>query len=233
MNSKIVFIFTLCFFFKLKYKCQTDNYVEPDKVVKAGKNLANLYIGLNFNKVYGFGGYSEYGGLSSPPNEGTGDNITNYNISYKPVIGFVYEYMLSNRFSLGVDFWHFSINRSFDRRVESSVPSGPYSFTYISNTYNYTSVKTSATRIFLRPVFHMGIYKNIDPYIFTSFGYRINKLNVETNDPSPINFKFIMPFKIGLKPGFGIRYFFNQYFGINAEFSFANPYFSCGVSGCF
>jgi hypothetical protein len=182
---------------------------QDSRAVPKGKNSVNLYYGYNaFTSVY----------KSIATDAGV-------NVKFKSLgpVGIVYEHMMTDVVGLGVEAGYGSTTMSYDYDVETYLGNGNYQ----TNVYT-ASAKFATIRAMLRTNFHLVKDENFDCYILISAGYRNTSFSWSTNEPGATysgTFKF--PFNFGLKPGLGLRYFFNNAIGIHAEIAAGTP-LACG-----
>lgn len=133
------------------------------------------------------------------------------------------EYMIGETFGLGIDVIYNSNNIKYNE-VDSFNTS-------IINSYERTM---NRLRVQMRFNFHFDVTNpNLDAYFGLAAGsntrfrkYYVN--GVETTNDSFIGSGTLVPFS--LRVCTGMRYYFNQNFGLNAEIGLGGPLISAGLS---
>ena len=131
-------------------------------------------------------------------------NSKNYNH-----VGVRVEYMKWNRIGLGMEYTYALLT-----------------FKYIGKG-GYHNAGIARQRLLAKFNYHFAIGKKIDPYLTAGFGYA--NMKIFSDEPG------VKPMKIPLLPlafraGIGMRYFFTQRMGINAEIGLFGPPFQAGLS---
>jgi hypothetical protein len=183
---------------------------QDSRAVPKGKNSVNIYYGYNaFTSIY----------KSAAASAGL-------NVKFKSLgpVGLVYEHMMTDVVGLGVEAGYGSTSISDDYTVEDYDPNTGL---YTTNTYQ-EKLTFSTIRAMLRTNFHFVKDENFDCYFLISAGYRNTTLSYSSNEPGySYSGSFKVPFNFGLKPGLGLRYFFNGAVGIHAEIAAGTP-LACG-----
>lgn len=182
------------------------------RAVPKGKNSVNIYYGYNvFTDIF---------------KNAVNDNSTNVKFKSLGPIGIVYEHMMTDAVGLGVEGGYTKISLS-----------GTYPDTYYDangnlQTGNYDEkLDFTTVRAMVRLNIHFVKDENFDCYFLTSAGYRNTKVTYETNNPNyKGDFKFNFPINFGLKPGLGVRYFFNNAIGLHGEIAIGTPIACAGLS---
>jgi len=130
------------------------------------------------------------------------------------------EYLLADRFGIGVDFIYNTFGWSFTD-IDSTG----------ANNYNYET-KMTRTRIHMRFNYHlMASSEDLDLYVGLGAGTNNRKWTFETNDPAGSDESAIgtlIPFS--MRVAFGVRYYFTENIGLNSEIAIGGPLMSLGVS---
>ncbi|MBP5982083.1 MAG: outer membrane beta-barrel protein [Fluviicola sp.] len=133
------------------------------------------------------------------------------------------EYMIGETFGLGFDVIYNSNNIKYTQ-IDSLNP---------SNTYNYERTM-NRLRVQLRFNFHFNMTNpNLDTYFGIAAGSnsRFRKFyidGVETKDDNFLGSGVLIP--VSLRVCGGMRYYFNQNIGLNAEIGLGGPLISAGLS---
>jgi hypothetical protein len=183
---------------------------QDSRAVPKGKNSVNIYYGYNaFTGIY-----KSLAGSSG------------VDIKFKTLgpIGLVYEHMMTDVVGLGVEAGYGSTTMSYDYSEETYDSNTGM---YTTNTYRATA-KFATLRAMLRTNFHFVKDENFDCYFLISAGYRNTTFSYSSNEPNyTTSGSFKVPINFGLKPGLGLRYFFNGAVGIHAEIAAGTP-LACG-----
>ncbi|MBL4577297.1 MAG: outer membrane beta-barrel protein [Flavobacteriales bacterium] len=131
------------------------------------------------------------------------------------------EYMLADRFGIGVDYIYKQIQGEW---------SGVDSLS--GNTYNYTGTVTR-TRIHLRFNFHLlTSTEELDLYVGIGSGTNNRKITLASKDDPRTKLTWnnvtLLPFSA--RAAFGMRYYFTNNIGINAEIGIGGPLVLVGAS---
>jgi len=150
-----------------------------------------------------------------------------YSISHSPAILGMYDYGLSDRFSIGAAFSYQSFSTAYTNySYYNSTTGGAY--------YGSWTDKITRINYAVRALFHFGDNENFDPY----FGLRLGFTNwsASTTNPDP-NYATDNGFGVTIKGAiapqvvFGVRYFFTPLIGVNLEAAIGSPYYaSAGVN---
>lgn len=133
------------------------------------------------------------------------------------------EYMIGETFGLGFDVIYNSNNIKYTQ-IDSLNP---------SNTYNYERTM-NRLRVQLRFNFHFDVTNpNLDTYFGIAAGTnsRFRRLYIDGIESVEDNFLgsgVLVP--VSLRLCGGMRYYFNQYIGMNAEIGLGGPLVSAGLS---
>ncbi len=131
------------------------------------------------------------------------------------------EYLLSDRFGMGVDFIYNSIVGEY---------SNPDS---TGEIYSYTA-GMNRTRIHLRFNYHLASSsENLDLYLGAGAGTNSRKWHYESDQPgynSADEKYYVALIPVSMRFAFGIRYYFLENLGLNAEIGLGGPIVSAGLS---
>lgn len=182
------------------------------RAVPKGKNSVNIYYGYNvFTDIFR--------SLAK-------DNAVDLKVKSLGPVGLVYEHMMTDAVGLGVEAGYGSFSLSYD-----------YTDTYYDANNNlvtgvYEDKLTFTTiRAMVRLNIHFVKDENFDCYFLTSAGYRSSKMDFSTTNPNlSYQVTFNNPVNFGLKPGLGVRYFFNGAVGLHAEIALGTPVACAGLS---
>ncbi len=179
------------------------------RAVPKGKNSVNIYYGYNvFTDIF-----------KSVAN----DNALNVKVKSIGPVGLVYEHMMTDAVGLGVEGGYTKLTIS-----------DQYTDTYYDANNNLQtgtydeSLSFTTIRAMIRLNIHFVKDENFDCYFLTSAGYRNTKFAYSSNNPNyTAAGSFSSPINFGLKPGLGVRYFFNGAIGLHAEIAIGTP-IACG-----
>ncbi len=126
-----------------------------------------------------------------------------------------YDYALGDKFSLGAAFSYQSMGLNYTN----------YTYTNNAGVLVTEDIKSTYTRtnIGIRPLFHFGDNSDMDMYAGVRLGYQIWKHSHNSSDAtwSEVN---VFNSRPTVQPLFGIRYFFTDLIGFNAEIGLGSPY---------
>ncbi len=133
--------------------------------------------------------------------------------SSTPGLAGMFDYGISDRFSLGAAYNFQQFTVKFSSYVDNN-----------GNTVN-GDFKYSLTRnnVGLRALFHFGDNDDLDTYAGARFGYTIWKTN--TNAPGLALTDNFFKSRLWPQALFGMRYYFTENIGVNAEFAIGPPYY--------
>jgi hypothetical protein len=177
------------------------------RAVKRGDNCVNFYYGNNLvNFLF---------------RKEAGSAATEIKRSSVGPVGLVYEHLMSDGFGLGVEFGYSQSTLRYN-----DVPD----FNQNKTKFEYR-LYASTLRAMVRLNFHFAHSKKFDAYSLISAGYRHVVFSYTTNDPYiDIEPTFFSMSPIGVKPGLGFRYFFNNNIGLNLEIALGTPLLGGGLS---
>ncbi|MES2680242.1 MAG: hypothetical protein V4635_10170 [Bacteroidota bacterium] len=212
MGKFVAFLFLISFtapklFSQLSDTTSTTRNDGVNRAVVRGDNCINIYYGNNLvNFLF---------------RKEAGSAATDMKRSSVGPVGIVYEHLLSDGFGLGVEFGYSQSTLHY-----YDVPD----FNQNKTKFEYT-LNASTLRAMVRLNFHFAGSKKFDAYWLISTGYRHVVFSYTTNDPYiGIEPSFFSMSPIGVKPGIGFRYFFNNYIGLNLEIALGTPILGGGVS---
>lgn len=96
---------------------------------------------------------------------------------------------------------------------------------------NYGQIYTAGIdkfRILAKMNFHFATSEKVDPYLTWGFGYKNTK--VYTNEPGAVNDVVLNIVPVAFRIGIGMRYFFTDVIGVNAEVGLGGPMMQGGLS---
>lgn len=99
---------------------------------------------------------------------------------------------------------------------------------YIGNNGLIYTAGVDKIRVLAKMSFHFATGENVDPYLTWGLGYK--KTNVYTNEPGEINDISLNIVPIAFRVGIGMRYFFTDMIGVNAEVGLGGPMMQGGLS---
>lgn len=179
-----------------------------ERAVMKGQNSVNVYYGLNL--------------LRGVYKAAASEAATGLEIGGLGPVGLVYEHMVTDGIGLGVELGYSQTTVSW--REED--------FFTTSLVYDY-ELQFTLLRAQVRANFHFAKSPNFDAYFLLSAGYRKNDWTYTSNDPFYTGGSVTIPMPFGLKPGLGLRYFFNGPIGLHMEIAAGTPVFCGGISARF
>lgn len=172
-----------------------------DKCVQKGTILVDAFYGLPYiNGALIKAAYS-----SDSLSNATGAH--NYNH-----LGAKVEYMVTNKLGLG---------------IEATYANATVDYINNSNLQHYTAGMRK-TRILAKMNYHFATGTHIDPYITWGVGYKDTQ--IYTNEPGTVRSVSVNLLPIAVRTGIGVRYFFTDIIGINAEVGLGGPLVQGGLS---
>lgn len=174
------------------------------QAVEEGNILVDVYYG--FPNLYTTVLKSAY------VNSGVNENV---NIGGAGPLGLRAEYMLADKFGVGIDLGYNSSSVSYD-----------YEDTEIDNQGNFTTVKrtdkisTSKLGVIATMNYHFLDNDKVDAYAVFGIGYGNRSFKYESTDPdfSEATISGLIP--VASKIGVGMRYFFTDNIGANLALGF-------------
>ncbi len=142
------------------------------------------------------------------------------NVTSTPLVGVRVTKMWQDNVSLGLDVNYRTTEIDFREHLLDSI------------VYDY-KIKVPQIRVSLRAEYHLeSELENLDIYFPALLGYKNSRVSIETNDPHyklPKGFPEFTPFSVRL--GVGMRYFFVENIGFNAEIGVGGgAFFQTGLS---
>lgn len=125
-------------------------------------------------------------------------------------IGFRAEYMKWNTVSLGIEYTYALLTMR-----------------YQGSNGKYYTAGIGKKRILAKVSYHYSIDEHLDMYYTAGIGYTITNF---TTDQPGIAIKQMNAIPVASRLGAGIRYFFNDTFGVNAEAGLGGPLIQAGIS---
>ena len=180
-----------------------------ERAVMKGQNSVNVYYGANLLRSF-------YKNVAD-------EAALNLEIGGLGPIGIVYEHMVTDGIGLGVELGYGQTTVGWDYEDVDFFTGG------VLNTY-HVDYKFTLIRAQVRANFHFAKSSNFDAYFLLNAGYRHQTFTIETNDPywTGGSIGTLIPF--GIKPGLGLRYFFNGPIGLHMEIAAGTPLLCGGVS---
>ncbi|MFK8046703.1 MAG: outer membrane beta-barrel protein [Crocinitomicaceae bacterium] len=187
----------------------------------AGTNYSNAQVeegSLVIDPYYGFPNFGER--LASSI---TSENIDDLDVAGFGPAGIRLEYMVADKFGVGLDFIYNSVSV---RTQIDSVSNGSVVETYDLDSY------ARRFRMHLRLNYHFINEDNFDAYVGVgggtntrSFGYNTDYPNYEEGDSGT---GALIPFS--MRFALGSRYYFTDNIGLNLEIGIGGPVVSGGIS---
>ena len=128
-----------------------------------------------------------------------------------------FEYLLTDRVSLGCIFSYAQSRAKWQRKVTPSF------------SYNY-KVSVPRMRVLASFNFHFGTSSKVDPFCSVGAGYYYSRTKVETDDPGFIEGNYLWEYPVAIRMGVGLRYFFTENAGILTEFGIGQALVQAGFS---
>jgi hypothetical protein len=183
----------------------TANASTAQKVIEKGRHSFSVYYGLSL--------------------EGMIQKVASWNddrtVRIVGPVGAVYEYMVTDAIGLGAEFGYSSI--TVTDAVAVNLMNDPSVVDYF--------VRSEVYRAMLRINYHFSVADKSDLYGFLSAGYRFTEYSYGVNFAGFSGFGYKrQPFPLGLKPGFGYRYFFPGNFGLSLELALGTPIVCGGLN---
>lgn len=200
------YFIALCFIFiallnSNAAKAQVSQDFANNNCIKTGTVLIDAFYGWPY-----FNGTL----LQSAISNGGGNN--NYKVTNKNHLGGKVEYMLSENIGLGGEFTFADASINYQN----------------SSNGRFEKAGIKKIRILGRFNYHFATTPNLDPYFTTGIGFKKTTVyDTGNNQYDPTIFK-ILP--ISFKLAVGLRYFFNDTFGITTEIGLGGPLLSAGLS---
>ncbi len=146
------------------------------------------------------------GSLIKAAYDSTGTTAHNYN-----QFGAKVEYLVNDKLGLGIE--------------------GTYALAtvdYRGNDLKYYTAGMSKYRVLAKMNYHFATGAHIDPYLTWGVGYKSTKIYTnEPGGPKDINVNLI---PLAFRAGIGMRYFFTDAIGVNAEVGLGGPMVQAGLS---
>lgn len=189
------------------------------KVVKQGTILIDGYYGLPFL----LGSYLK--GLNGSAGGSVITGLSTQNLNH---IGGRFEYMLSEKFGMGLEYTYARVTVKYiDSYTNSSGGASSQSFTDA----------ITKQRILLRMAFHFGESDKLDPYFCFGGGYKSAKYTSNNSNNTQAELETISAalnlIPVSFRVGGGVRYFFTENIGVNAEVGLGGPVVQAGISAKF
>ena len=195
-----LFIFFIVSLTNKTAKAQVSHDFANNNCIKTGAILIDAFYGWPY-----FNGTL----LQSAISNGGGNN--NYKVTNKNHLGGKVEYMLSENIGLGGEFTFADASINYQN----------------SSNGRFEKAGIKKIRILGRLNYHFATTHNLDPYFTAGIGFK--KTTFYDTGSSQYDQTFnILP--ISFKLAVGLRYFFNDTFGITTEIGLGGPLLSAGLS---
>ncbi len=125
-------------------------------------------------------------------------------------IGARFEYMVWSQIGLGLEYTYALL-----------------SIDYQGKNGKYYTAGVSKQRFLGKFNYHFATSEKLDPYLTAGIGY--SNTNVFSNEPG-VKSTSVTTIPIALRVGIGLRYFFTETIGINAEVGLGGPLMQAGMS---
>lgn len=152
-----------------------------------------------------------------------GDSATNVDITGIGPCGLRGEYMISDNFGVGVDFIYNSLGVKYNYEDWDTLG--------ITHTYE-DKINQQRIRVQLRMNYHFAQTEQVDAYVGFGAGTSIRRFSYSSDNPN-----FTEPdavsgalIPVSLRLALGVRYYFTDFLGINAEIGLGGPMISGGIS---
>lgn len=207
------------------------------KMVAAGTMLV-LSMGNSFGQgvskgnviIDAYYGFPNFGKSFLQAIEDANDGATNFQVGGIGPAGLRVEYMIADRIGVGVDVIYNSNSSSFTS-IDSTYNGNTDSWSTETNSLEY---KMQRVRAQLRFNYHFNIINPaLDSYIGVGAGtnnrFRTTlENNIDITDNDGISNFTLLPFS--LRVAAGLRYYFTDNIGLNAEIGLGGPLVSAGLS---
>lgn len=128
-----------------------------------------------------------------------------------------FEYMVSDRFGVGLSVNHVGMSMNYD------VDDG------FGTVYNY-KLSYNSTAFNIRFNWHFFNQDGFDMYAGAGVGYKVSKYAWDTTDPNGGNLDYGSLVPIAMEVSVGMRYFFTENIGIYAEFGLTKSLIQGGAT---
>lgn len=209
MKQLFILIAVFCL---LPSEWQAQEIASRKSAIKKGDNSINLYYGTNL--------------LSGIYKRVASSAAINMDVKAFGPIGLVYEHMISDIVGLGAELGYAQTSIVYHLEHETYNSATQQ---YDTDIYNY-ELKFSTARAMFRANFHFAQEEKFDAYALISAGYRITTFDLKTNDTYNPRLTYRTLFPFGVKPGIGLRYFFNKNIGLHTEIALGTPLMCGGLS---
>ncbi len=184
------------------------NYVSA-QAVSQGNIIIDPYYGFpNWGKAFA---------------DAIGDGVDGVNTTSIGPAGIRAEYMVADKFGIGIDFIYNSNNAS--GTIDSLNSDGT-----VHSTYDLT-IYSQRYRVHMRMNYHFVSTDALDAYVGFGAGYNQRRFGYRTDYPNYENDGFsgaLLP--ISIRVALGMRYYFTDNIGFNAEMGLGGPTLSAGLS---
>lgn len=172
--------------------------------------------GIGLDLYYGFPNLLTSGLKAAYVDNSVASTYLNVKVGGLGPVGGRFEYMLSDKFGMGLDFSYANSSVEWNENITGT----DYSF----------KVSAPRWRALARFNFHMGESDVADPYFGLGVGYASWKFNYETNYTTfPAgSVRNLLP--IGFRVAFGSRFYFTDFLGMNVEVGLGGPLLTGGLS---
>jgi outer membrane protein W len=195
-----LFIILIVSLTKKTAKAQVSQDFANNNCIKTGTILIDAFYGWPY-----FNGTL----LQSSINNGVGNNT--YRVTNKNHLGGKVEYMLSENIGLGGEFTFADASINYQN----------------SSNGRFEKAGIKKIRLLGRLNYHFATTHNLDPYFTAGLGFK--KTTYYDSGSSQYDQTFnILP--ISFKLAVGLRFFFNDTFGITTEIGLGGPLLSAGLS---
>lgn len=99
---------------------------------------------------------------------------------------------------------------------------------YRGNDLKYYTAGMSKYRVLAKMNYHFATGEHIDPYLTWGVGYKSTK--IYTNEPGGVKDINVNLIPLAFRAGIGMRYFFTDALGVNAEVGLGGPMIQAGLS---
>lgn len=145
-------------------------------------------------------------------------------VSGFPPSGLRAEYMLSEKFGMGLDFIYNSVEVGWSSDGEADTLGS--AITKYDNTIN-----TQRIRLMLRFNWHFVRSESVDAYFGLGIGYSNRTIKSKSDDPIFDSEQRIQsPIPVAARLAIGARFYFTDNIGLNLEAGLGGPIFSTGLS---
>jgi hypothetical protein len=180
----------------------------------SGNAVSQAYQIESHNVSFGYG-FGNFGNAVL----NTYETNSNYSYSSTGPLFLKYEYGISEKFGIGLNFSYLTGVAGFNSELNGT-------------TY-YNEISRTGYNIMLRFNWHFGENDIVDPYFGIAAGFRNNIWESDFGDPDLEDLNIETIFPLGLEATFGARFFITDYLGAYIEVGLARAIAQVGITTTF